>query len=457
MEEISLSEIVEAVDGQVENEEELNITNISTDTRTLQPGDLFIALIGENFDGHQFVADAFQKGAKAAIVSREIDSKQPLIKVEDTTVALQELARYYRKKFAIPVVAVTGSTGKTTTKDMVAAALTKRYKVLKTAGNFNNEIGLPLTLFRLDSTFDAVVVEMGMRGLGQIEQLTQIAEPNVGIVTNIGVTHIELLKSIERIAQAKSELISNLNDNGIAILNGDDDRVRNMDSLTQGEVITYGLNKYNKVRATNIKSLEEDGIEFDLIIDRESYSEKIFIPTPGKYNVYNALAAISVGIALEFELKDIKIGLKELKLTEMRNEILESESGFKIINDTYNANPTSMKAALNTLDEIANKRKIVVLGDMLELGEIAEKEHNKLGWLVANKKVNYLVTVGKLASEIANGAEENGMKQENIFSYSNKDVALKKILKIIKANDTILVKGSRGMELEEICYALEDE
>ncbi|MCK8817331.1 UDP-N-acetylmuramoyl-tripeptide--D-alanyl-D-alanine ligase [Natroniella sulfidigena] len=457
MEELSLTEIAEAIDGQIKNKQEINISNISIDTRTLQSGDLFIALIGDNFDGHQFVADAFEKGAKAAIVSQEIDSKQPLIEVEDTTVALQELARYYRKKFAIPVIGVTGSTGKTTTKDIVASALSKKYKVLKTAGNFNNEIGLPLTLFRLDSTFDAAVVEMGMRGLGQIEQLAQIAEPNLGIVTNVGVTHIELLKSQERIAQAKSELVSNLGDNSVAILNGDDEYVKQMASLASGKVITYGLNQYNQIRAANIENLGASGLKFDLVVDDEYISKEVYIPAPGEYNVYNALAAICVGIALEFDLEDIKDGLEELKLTEMRNQILESESGFKIINDAYNANPTSMEAALNTLEQVASNRKIAILGDMLELGEIAKEEHNKVGKLVADKRIDYLVAVGELASEIAIGAEDNGMKQENIFSYLDKDAALKKILKIIKADDTILVKGSRGMKLEQISYALQDK
>ncbi|WP_408955841.1 UDP-N-acetylmuramoyl-tripeptide--D-alanyl-D-alanine ligase [Natroniella sp. ANB-PHB2] len=457
MEKISFTEIVEAVDGQIKNKQELNITNISTDTRTLQPGDLFIALIGDNFDGHQFIADAFQKGAKAAIVSQEVNLNQPLIKVEDTTVALQDLARYYRKKFSIPIVAVTGSTGKTTTKDMVAAALGKKHKVLKTVGNFNNEIGLPLTLFRLDSSFDVAVVEMGMRGLGQIEQLAQIAEPNLGIVTNVGVTHIELLKSKEQIAEAKSELVSNLKNNGVAILNGDDEYVRKMDSLAPGKVITYGLEKYNQLRAVNIESLGESGLKFNLVVEGETYSKEIYLSTPGEYNVYNALAAICVGLVLEFDLNNIKEGLKELKLSEMRNQILNSKSGFKIINDAYNANPTSMKAALDTLDEIVSARKIAVLGDMLELGEISGEEHNKLGKLVANKGVDYLITVGELASEIAVGAEKNGMKQGNIFSYLTKDKALEKILKIIKTDDTILVKGSRGMELEKICYVLEDK
>ncbi len=458
MEALSLKEITTAVNGSLINNN-LEIDSISIDSRSLEAGDLFIAIQGDNFDGHQFLEDAFIKGAKAAIVASNKElglEDKPLIRVEDTTKALQDLASYYRQKFSIPVIAVTGSTGKTTTKDMIASILSTKYKTLKTQGNYNNEIGLPLTLFNLDSSHQAVVVEMGMRGLGQIKDLAQIALPDIGVVTNVGVTHIELLKSKDNIARAKAELIDSLPLEGVAILNGDDDYVRAMADSTSGAVINYGLEKYNRIKAEQIELLDNDTISFKLRIGDQKFTDDFIIPIPGRYNVHNALAAIAVALQLDLSIAEIKTGLANLKLTMMRNEILESPRGYKIINDSYNANPTSMRAAIQTLVDLADERKLAVLGDMLELGQLAKVEHQRVGQLVAENKLDYLFTFGKLAGEIAEGAKIYGMKESIVFSFEDKEALIKKLLEISRSNDTILVKGSRGMKLEEVSQALQE-
>ncbi|MBM7557938.1 UDP-N-acetylmuramoyl-tripeptide--D-alanyl-D-alanine ligase [Halanaerobacter jeridensis] len=455
MKALSLIEIADAVDGEINNKVELTIDSISTDTRQLESGDLFIALIGENFDAHDFLEQAFAKGAKAAVVSADKDYSidQPLIKVEDTTRALQDLAAYYLQQFSLPVIAVTGSTGKTTTKDLIASVVGQKYKTLKTQGNFNNEIGLPLTLFRLDESYEAVVLEMGMRGLGEIDQLTEIAPPDIGVVTNVGKTHIELLGSIDNIAQAKSELVQSLDSTGVAILNADDQRVKNMAQLTTADIIYYGIEAKADLKGGNIKTLaQQDQVFFELFGAGEK--TEVILPMPGEYNVYNALAAAAVGLELRLDLEQIQVGLSNASLTEKRNQILSTAAGIKIINDTYNANPTSVRAGLKTLSQISEQRKIAVLGDMLELGTVAEDEHYKLGAVVAAEGIDYLITIGDLAAEIARGAEDNGVDKSKIFTYNNKENLVVKLKNIMKADDTILVKASRGMKLEEIVESI---
>ena len=455
MEALGMTEIADAVAGELINEEDFRIDSISTDTRQLEPGDLFIALLGENFDAHDFLAQAFEKGARAAVVEsgREYDVKKPLIKVEDTTRALQDLAAYYLEQLSLTVIAVTGSTGKTTTKDLTASVVKQRYETLKTQGNFNNEIGLPLTLFRLDESHEAVVLEMGMRGVGEIARLAEIAPPDIGVVTNVGKTHIELLGSVAKIAQAKSELVQSLDEKGTAILNADDERVKAMSELTKANVIYYGINKEANLKGREIRTLTSpDRVSFQLEVGTKS--SEIMLPMPGEYNVYNALAAAAVGRELGIDLAEIKEGLATASLTDKRNQIIKSAQGIKIINDTYNANPTSVRAGLNTLSQIAEGRKIAILGDMLELGEVAEKEHYKLGSVIIEEGIDYLITIGDLALKIAEGAEDKGLDKSKIFTYNRKREAIDKIEEIMETDDTILVKASRGMKLEEIVASI---
>ncbi|MGM0369219.1 MAG: UDP-N-acetylmuramoyl-tripeptide--D-alanyl-D-alanine ligase [Bacillota bacterium] len=454
MELLDASEIVGAVDGQLKTEVEFEIDSVSTDTRQLETGDLFIALIGENFDAHDFLEQAFAQGAKAAIVEagRDYDLEQPLIEVEDTTKALQDLAAYYLQQFSIPVIAVTGSTGKTTTKDLIAAVVGQRYKTLKTKGNFNNQIGLPLTLLELDSSYQAVVLEMGMRGLGQIARLAEIAQPDIGVITNVGLTHIELLGTVEKIAEAKSELVQSLPSTGLAVLNSDDRRVKEMTDKTTARTIYYGLKEEADLQGVQVETLADDRVRFELVQADENL--EIILGMPGEYNVYNALAAIAVGLELDLDLEEISSGLATASLTEKRNQIITTDLGLKIINDTYNANPTSVAAGINTLVKIADGRTIAVLGDMLELGDIAKGEHYRVGSIVVEQEIDYLITIGELATEIARGAADKNNGQTTIFSYQDKLAAIAKLKEIIVSKDTILVKASRGMELEEVVESI---
>ncbi|WP_027339306.1 UDP-N-acetylmuramoyl-tripeptide--D-alanyl-D-alanine ligase [Halonatronum saccharophilum] len=458
MERLSLSQIGLALEGEVIGAKDVYVDGVSIDTRTLKEGDLFIAIEGENFDGHNFLEDAFAKGAKAAIVAKNkaFESGNPLILVEDTKRGLQSLANYYRNRFDIIVVGVTGSTGKTTTKDMIYSVLSQKYKTLKTEGNFNNEIGLPLTLLRLDSSYQALVVEMGMRGLGQIRELAKIAQPDIGVITNVGYAHIEILKTKENIAKAKSELIESLGEEGFAILNGDDPLVKDMEKISKGKVINYGLKDYNKVKGSKLALSEDSDLQFELGVKDLTSNFKVKLPVPGKYNVYNALAAVSVGISLNIDLEKIRDGLMNFELTELRNKVFDSKRAFKVINDTYNANPTSMRAALDTLIDIGEGKKFAVLGDMLELGDVGLGEHRRLGQFLLNKGIDYLFTYGDLAFYIGEGAKKAGMKESCIYSYQDKEELVEDLLKKIKEGDTVLVKGSRGMELEDVSKALEE-
>ncbi|MBM7624376.1 UDP-N-acetylmuramoyl-tripeptide--D-alanyl-D-alanine ligase [Sporohalobacter salinus] len=461
MEVITVKEFISEINGKLINGNlEAKIQQVSIDSRTINSGELFFAIEGERFDGHNFVMDALESGAVGAVVNIEkarkynIDSDRVIICVKDTTQALQDLAKYYRSLFDIPVVGITGSTGKTTTKDLIASVLETKFKTLKTEGNYNNEFGLPLTLFRLDSTYEAVVVELAMRGLGDIETLCQIAQLQIGVVTNVGLTHLECLGSQENIAKAKSELVESLPSGGTAILNGDDNYVRQMAAKTESKVLYYGRKSKNDLQVNRVKKLGEKGLKFK--VKREIGNFKVNLPLPGEYNVYNALAAIGVGLEFGLNIDKIKQGLVEPSLTGMRGEIKELEDNITLINDAYNANPTSMEAGLDLLVDVGtnNGCLIAVLGDMLELGSAAEDVHRKVGETIVKNKVDYLLTVGDLAALIGQEAMKLGMDSSKVFICNNNQEINRQLLQLIKPDDTILLKGSRGMKLEEVEEAL---
>lgn len=453
MAEFLATEVCIATNGVlVKGSNNIKFGGVATDTRKIRCGDLFIALKGERFDGHDFIRQAIEYGAAGVVVSKDTDDiadvNIAIIKVKDTLKALQYLAAFHRRRFDIPIVAITGSNGKTTTKDMTAAILSSRFNVLKTEANFNNEIGLPLTLLNLDSTYDVGIVEMGMRGLGQIKELADIALPNIGVVTNVGETHIELLESIENIAKAKAELIEALPADGIAILNYDNEYVRAMFNNTEADVLFYGLGEGCDVQGiTNINK------ESSMTIDVRYFGHmgQLFIPTVGKHNVYNALAATAVGLGLGLNIDEIQEGIKRFKSGEMRLSI-EKIGKYTIINDAYNASPLSMEAAIDTLVEVAKGRKVVVLGDMLELGKIAIDAHQMIGRKVGDKGIDVVVTVGEMASHIAKMALIHG--SGIVAAFQNHQEAAGFLKKHLKPGDTILVKGSRGMKMEQILSAL---
>jgi UDP-N-acetylmuramoyl-tripeptide--D-alanyl-D-alanine ligase len=453
MELMNIEDIRKAVNGKiVQGDPSSEIHNISIDSRKLEPGDLFIAIIGERFDGHNFISEAVGKGARALIVDRSIKAYPniAIIRVKDTTKALQELAHYNRIRYkSLEVIGVTGSVGKTTTKDMIASILQEQYKILKSRGNYNNYYGLPLSLLSLKGNEDLAVVEMAMSNLGEIKLLTEIASPRIGVVTNVGPAHLKNLDNVNNVAKAKQELIEGLPEDGIAILNYDNDFVRGMDEAFTGKrVIYYGLDNDADIFADNINTDEkEKNISFDVNYNGNKIST--MINKPGEHNIYNALAAIAVAREYKIDWNIIKDGLKNLNVSSLRLDIKES-SGITIINDTYNANPLSMKAGINVLTDLAKDRTIAVLGDMLELGPQEEKAHYKLGKYIARKGINELITVGKLSEIIANGAEDHGLDDSNIYRVSGNDQAVEILQNISGRGDSILIKGSRKMKMERI-------
>ncbi len=450
----SIDEISQAVSGKVCSRGADLFGGVSTDTRKVKAGDLFVALVGETFDGHQFVEQAFERGAVGAIVSKDIPAAEgkTVIRVGDTLLAYQNIARLYRERFDCPFVAITGSNGKTTTKDMVASVLEHCRAICKTQANFNNEIGLPFTLLSMKEDDEAAVVEMGMRGLGQIAQLTRIAHPTIGVVTNVGETHMEILGSIDNIALAKSELPKALPARGIAILNGDDERVRKMADVTRAQVVLFGIDGDGlNVRAKDITKCA-GGTSFVCCIAEGE--KEMTVPAFGRHNVQNALAAVAVGRALGMTLDEIAEGLASFVPSGMRFAV-QRIGDHTFINDAYNASPRSTAGAIDNLAEVADGRKIVVFGDMLELGDITEDAHRGIGRKAAEKGVDAIFTYGSLARLAAEEAKVCGVGVA-VGCDSHEDI-VQNLKTYLRAGDTVLVKGSRGMKMETVIKLIASE
>jgi UDP-N-acetylmuramoyl-tripeptide--D-alanyl-D-alanine ligase len=453
MEPIKISEIVKATDGKlVSGEGDIAVNDIVTDSRHIQEGMFFIPLKGEKFDGHEFIAKAFESGAVGCVTENLLDGEfkdKFIIKVKSTFKALHDIARYYREKFPIPFVAITGSVGKTTTKDMVAHVLGQRFEVLKTQGNFNNEIGLPLTVFRLNNQHTIGVTEMGMSGFGEISRLVSIVKPKMAVITNIGLSHIEKLGSQDNILKAKMEIFEAFDSNSVAILNGDDKRLFALKGTLPFKTVFYGIyNEACDIKVQKISYLGEKGSDFELVIDQTLYT--VHVPAMGEHNIYNALASIAVGLEYDISMENIMKGILLFKPEKMRLDIFQSK-GIKVLNDCYNASPTSMEAALKVLRQMDHKnRKIAILGDMLEMGEWAFEAHKKIGENVVENNIDYLITVGYNGKSIALGALEAGMMKENIFSFDTNEEVIKFIDSFLQDGDAILIKASRGMKMESI-------
>jgi UDP-N-acetylmuramoyl-tripeptide--D-alanyl-D-alanine ligase len=436
---------------------EEQIANISTDSRKISEGDVFVPICGERFDGHDYINASLAAGAVAALTHKDWEPVpgKSIIRVQDTLKALGDIAGHYRSGFNIPVVGITGSVGKTSTKDMVSGVLGQKFNVLKTAGNFNNEIGLPLTLFNLDAFHQAAVLEMGMSSFGEISRLTAIARPDIAIITNIGMSHIEKLGSRQNILKAKLEILEGLHPGGLVILNGDDPLLWGVRGLLSFRTLFYGLEEGKDYRACNVVSAGESGSHFDISIGSREY--KVHVPVPGLHNVYNALAAVAAGIELGLPMDKIIAGIGEFSPGKMRLNII-NQAGYKIINDAYNASPHSMEAALSVLKDVAiNGRTLAVLGDMLELGDFAEKAHRDVGHYAVAKGIDYVVVVGQLGSFIAAGAREAGMAEGHALSFESNQQVIEFLKSFAAQGDVILVKGSRGMKMEEIVEKLSND
>jgi len=435
----------------------------SIDSRTLKPGQIFVALRGERFDGHDFILAALQKGAKGIVASDKnaldkLLANAPaldffVVQVEDTLQALQDLAHFHRRKYRhIPLIGVTGSNGKTTVKEMIASILSQRYVTLKSQGNLNNLIGLPLSLLTLTDSHGTGVLEMGMSRAGEIKRLAEIAEPDVGVITNVGGAHLEFFDSLTAVMKAKMELVQALPLSGIAVLNADDTFFPSMVQEVRCKLITFGINWEAHVSASEIELSEEKTYTFTLRINGGKCP--ISLPVMGYHNIYNALAAAAATYALGLGPSEIKKGLESFQPAPMRMEKLFYK-GVLILNDAYNANPNSMKMALKTLKEISGTgRRIAVLGDMLELGSWSEMAHKGVGEVVADLGIDLLWVLGPYSKFIALGALEKGMAAHRIFSADSHEPIIENLRQELKEGDTVLIKGSRGMHMEKIVQGL---
>jgi UDP-N-acetylmuramoyl-tripeptide--D-alanyl-D-alanine ligase len=440
----------------------------------VQPGDLFFALSGENFDAHRFVGDALAKGALAAVVAKGgMDGVPPvsgtLLEVDDPLLALGRLGAWHRNRFNIKLVAVTGSVGKTTTKDLIASVLSRQWTTLKNPGNLNAEIGLPLTLLQLGPEHQAAVVEMAMRGSGQIRYLAELARPDVAVITNIGLSHMELLGSQDAIAAAKSEVLDYLPAGGIAVLNGDDPYLPFLQSRVPTDARTMIFSSTEApIDGTSgaylgvgprpqERSSEALGTRFTLRPARGQSVRWAWVPLLGRHNMRNALAAAAVGHALGVSWPRINRGLAEAEISGMRMAVHRLRDGSLLLDDAYNASsPEAMAGALEVLAELDGLRKIAVLGSMLELGEASEAAHQRVGEAVAHVSLSCLVTVGDRAEKIAESAIAAGMDAERVVSCPDNASALEKLRPYRRPGDVILVKGSRGMAMEAVVQGLRE-
>ncbi|MGB7605621.1 MAG: UDP-N-acetylmuramoyl-tripeptide--D-alanyl-D-alanine ligase [Lutisporaceae bacterium] len=455
MERLGIEEVIHACGATPFNCSKIaHITGIATDSRKLKKGDMFVAIKGERFNGHEFVEDALKDGAAIILSQEKLKIDIPYILVEDTIKALHRLAKYYKNKFTIPFIAITGSSGKTTTKDMVASVLSEKYKVLKTEGNFNNAIGLPLTLFGLEHNHELCVLEMGMNSLGEIELLAEIARPETGIITNVGTAHIEKLKSRENILKAKMEMFTYFNETNTAVINGDNDMLKQIGNKPY-KVLKYGLNDNNDCKAFNIVEKGEEGIDFEILY--QNRKEKYHVPIPGIHNIYNALSAICIGKMYDLSSSQIYDGLVNFKPSKMRMEIFMGKQNIKVINDVYNANPDSVMAAISALTSMeVPGRKVCILGDMFELGDYSKEGHEKVGIFAAESKMDLVIAVGQMSFAIINGASKLKGGSIELHSFSTNQEVIDNLKNILKSSDTILIKGSRGMHMESIVESLRE-
>jgi|SRR5579884_51564 UDP-N-acetylmuramoyl-tripeptide--D-alanyl-D-alanine ligase len=431
----------------------------SIDSRTIKPGELFFAVRGEKYDGHDFVQQAFEKGAIAAVVSKEklpalsidglagVSASMPekqrtLLPVDDPLLALQRLAQAVRRLWGRPLVGVTGSAGKTTTKEAIAQVLSTKYRVHKSEGNLNNHFGLPLMLLKLEPEHDCAVVEMGMSHAGEITALAKIAQPETGVVTNVGPVHLEFFKDISGIARAKYELIESLPANGTTVLNADDPYVSQFGRDFKGKVVTYGLAPTATIRAENITSRGEEGSSFDVILGGSR--EHALLPLVGAHNIHNALAAVAVAVEQGITFRQSVSALSQLRPADKRGQVVRI-GNIAVINDCYNSNPKALDAMVDALANMPAKRRIVVAGEMLELGPLGEQMHADCGRHMAERKIELVLGVRGLAQHIVNAARQAGVRAEFV---ATPDDAGEWLAREARDGDVVLLKASRGVKLE---------
>ena len=451
---LTLNEVADVCNAQtVGISEDSVIRGVSTDTRALAPGELFFALEGETHDGHDYLTQALEAGAVAAVVSQPaaVPEGLPAIIVDDTEIALGRIAAAHRSRMGAKIAAITGSTGKTTTKDMLGDIMSLAGPAVVAHGTQNNEIGVPLTLLRLTSEHEFGVLELAMRGPGEIDYLAEMVLPDVGVITNIGQSHVGRLGSREAIAQAKAELLEHLSGDGAAVLNADDFFFSVFTAMTECDVISFGIAADADFHAREIDDARLDGVSFELVTP--SAEAKVTMQVPGRHNVLNALAAAAAASRLGASLEKVVAGLESYQGSAMRTQRVTGPNGSTIINDAYNASPDSVAAALDLLRAAPADRRIFVFGDMLEMGPEAEPAHRAVGDAAKEAGVDHLVAVGRLAALAATRAQELGLHADSV---SDTDEARAILADELAPGDVMLVKGSRGMQLERIVEALSD-
>ncbi len=459
MEKLTIEEIIQFTNGEVifHGSKNQTINNISTDSRTIQNTDLFIPLVGDKFDGHNYINNVIQKGVQAIVFNKnrnlinEYDLyNHPvwLIAVDDTLQAYQKLAKHYLKKINTIKIGITGSNGKTTTKEILKSILSTQYNVIANEGNLNNQIGVPKTVFTIDKSHEIAIIEMGTGKIGDISSLAQIIEPDIAIITSIGQAHTEFLGGLEGVAQEKKSLLLEMSKSGTAILNEEDPFFQFLKENINIKINSFSLNNNSHIKI--IDNLGMDGYILNVSGQRCHYK------LGGQHNLVNLHYAILVAELLSINLSNLINGIENIKSFKMRSEITKGK--YILIKDCYNANPSSMKAGLEYLNSIkSNGKKFCVLGDMLELGQDSAKLHKEIGKYIPKINIDYLFTLGNFSLEIAEGAKESGFNESNIFSYQNHHSLTEHIKKMIHQNDIIYLKASRGLELEKVAQQIELE
>lgn len=454
MKNLTLAHIAEACHGTyVGTEEKKNqeVSSIFTDSRKAEEGGLFVPIKGARADAHDFIEDVMEKGALVTLSEKELGEKPyPYILVKSSLQAVKDIAEYYLEQLAIPVVGITGSVGKTSTKEMIAAVLSQKYCTLKTQGNFNNELGLPLTVFRLRDEHEMAVLEMGISDFGEMHRLAKIARPDTCVITNIGLCHLEFLKSRDGILKAKTEIFDFLKPEGHVILNGDDDKLVTVDEVKGIKPVFFGIENHSGIWADAIKPEGLKGISCCIHTEKGSFS--VLIPIPGHHMVYNALAGTAVGLTYGLSLEEIKAGIESLQPVSGRFHIIETGK-YTVVDDCYNANPVSMKASLDVLTD-AMGRKVAILGDMGELGENEVEMHREVGVYAASRNLDLLLCVGELSQYMAEAAKHVA-PTKTILHFATKEEMLKELPKILQEGDTVLVKASHFMGFEDVVKELE--
>jgi UDP-N-acetylmuramoyl-tripeptide--D-alanyl-D-alanine ligase len=454
MDYISRDEIVQATGGElIVKGEALLYNNVSIDTRAIRDNDIFIALKGKNFNANDFILEASKKGASICIIdeikfqSADWDAKTSVIVVEDTNKAIMQLAKFYINKLNLKVVGITGSTGKTSTKDLVSAVLSSKYKVFKTLGNFNNEIGLPMMIFKLNKTYDVAILEMGMSDFGEIHRLCDVARPDIAIITNIGMSHIENLKTRENILKAKMEVTDFFDDDSVLIVNSDNDLLQEV-KTSKYKLIKTGIDSKADYGACNI-NIYESKITFNILDAGNEIDKVIEVDIPGRHNVLNSLLAVATAREMGMNYSEIAEGFKKLEVTSMRLDIIKGKK-FTIVNDCYNASPDSMLAAIDVLCNIKGKSKIAILGTMGELGDSSFQAHKQVGAYAKDKNIDLLITIG----EFNKAYSEGFVDIDKYRSFDTYDEVISFLEETLSENDVVLVKASRAMKFESIVNCL---